>query len=198
MELLPFAKIGSEKELSDTLKELLETRYFTPELRKAIHAERIARIYDADENSLFQRIRRADEKGLFRREQQFLIALPAKRLGQEIDVAEVQEAHLDQGEAADPRFSEEKKDIRFETEEPVVLQGVIDAFFLETDEEGRQYAVLLDYKTDRVDSPERLIDLYRAQLSLYAETVADILQMPVREMWLYGFSEGLGAIRIPD
>ena len=80
----------------------------------------------------------------------------------------------------------------------MVLQGVIDAFFLETDEEGRQYAVLLDYKTDRVDSPERLIDLYRAQLSLYAETVADILQMPVREMWLYGFSEGLGAIRIPD
>ena len=52
--------------------------------------------------------------------------------------------------------------------------------------------------TDRMDSAGALIDRYRAQLSLYKETVEDILQLPVRETWLYGFSEGLGEIRIPE
>ena len=77
-----------------------------------------------------------------------------------------------------------------------VLQGVIDAFFVERDDEGREYAVLVDYKTDRVDSPERLKALYRTQLELYAEAITDITGLPVREMWLYGFSNGLGEIRL--
>ena len=57
---------------------------------------------------------------------------------------------------------------------------------------------IVDYKTDRMDSAGALIDRYRAQLSLYKETVEDILQLPVRETWLYGFNEGLGEIRIPE
>ena len=88
--------------------------------------------------------------------------------------------------------------LRYDTDEPVALQGVIDGFFLETDEAGERYAVLMDYKTDRVDSPEELILRYHAQLMLYKETIEGILHIPVREMWLYGFADGLGEIRVPD
>ena len=57
-------------------------------------------------------------------------------------------------------------------------------------------SVLMDYKTDRVDSPDDLIRRYSAQLSLYKETLEGILRLPVREVWLYGFSRGMGEIRM--
>ena len=84
----------------------------------------------------------------------------------------------------------------FDAGEPVALQGIIDAFFYETDEAGQNYVILVDYKTDRVDTPEKLIGRYRAQLSLYKETLESILQLPVREMWFYGFADGLGEIKM--
>ena len=202
MELLPFGEIGSRKEMTDSIKKILSSGAFAPELRRVIRPDRIAGFYSDEKGSLFCRMREADRQGLLYKEQQFLIGLPAKRLGQEIPL---QEAVQETEEAEDAwenvtgiREPVIVGDARFDTEEPVVLQGIVDAFFLETDEEGKQYVVLMDYKTDRVDSPGMLIDRYRAQLSLYAETVSDILQLPVREMWMYGFSEGLGAIRIPD
>ena len=184
MELLPFEQIGSKKEMRETLKELLAGPFFTEDLRKALRVDKIEQFYSDAPDSLFQRMKRAKQRGDLHVEQQFLIGLPARRLGQEIPLQE------EDGEQADGG--------RFATEEPVVLQGIIDGFFLEKDEEGKPYAVLMDYKTDRVDSPEQLIDRYYAQMSLYRETIEDILQLPVREMWLYGFSAGLGEIRIPD
>ena len=184
MELLPFDRIGSRKEMRETLKELLAGPFFTEDLRKVLRVDKIEQFYSDAPDSLFQRMKRAKERGDLHVEQQFLIGLPARRLGQEIPLQE--------------EDGEQVGDGHFATEEPVVLQGIIDGFFLEKDEEGQPYAVLMDYKTDRVDHPEQLIDRYYAQMSLYRETIEDILQVPVREMWLYGFSAGLGEIRIPD
>ena len=53
--------------------------------------------------------------------------------------------------------------------EGVLVQGIIDVFWLENDK-----IVLLDYKTDRVNAAQELIDRYSTQLELYADALGRI------------------------
>ena len=53
--------------------------------------------------------------------------------------------------------------------EGVLVQGIIDVFWLEEDK-----IVLLDYKTDRVNAAKELIDRYSTQLELYADALGRI------------------------
>lgn len=53
--------------------------------------------------------------------------------------------------------------------EGVLVQGIIDVFWLENDK-----IVLLDYKTDRVNAAKGLIDRYSTQLKLYADALGRI------------------------
>ncbi|PHV71570.1 helicase-exonuclease AddAB subunit AddA [Sporanaerobium hydrogeniformans] len=76
-------------------------------------------------------------------------------------------------------------------DEEILLQGIIDAFFIE--EDG---IVLVDYKTDYIDKEEQLKGVeklrkrYRVQLDLYAEAISRITKLPVKEKWLYLYSIG--------
>ena len=73
--------------------------------------------------------------------------------------------------------------------EPVLLQGVADAFILEDDG-----IILLDYKTDRVRTAELLRQRYSLQLQLYADALSEITGRPVKEKLLYSFALGKGVI----
>lgn len=68
--------------------------------------------------------------------------------------------------------------------EMILIQGIIDVFWLE--EDG---IVLLDYKTDRVDSGEQLRRMYAGQLELYADALERIFpeHIRVKEKYLYSF-----------
>lgn len=68
--------------------------------------------------------------------------------------------------------------------ELILIQGIIDVFWLE--EDG---IVLLDYKTDRVDSEEQLRRMYAEQLELYADALERIFPktIKVKEKYLYSF-----------
>ena len=70
-------------------------------------------------------------------------------------------------------------------EDLTLIQGIIDAFWEE--EDG---IVLLDYKTDRVETAQELVDRYEAQMRLYAEALERIYAQKgvrVKEMLLYSF-----------
>lgn len=67
-------------------------------------------------------------------------------------------------------------------EDTVVVQGIIDAYFIEGDE-----LVLLDYKTDRVKNIDELKDRYHVQLELYAKTLEKLTGMRVKEKLIYAF-----------
>ncbi len=71
------------------------------------------------------------------------------------------------------------------SKEMVLIQGIIDVFFREEDE-----LVLVDYKTDRVKTPEELANRYRAQMELYGEALEKAMGLPVKEKILYSFSLG--------
>ena len=66
--------------------------------------------------------------------------------------------------------------------ERIFIQGVVDSLFAEDDG-----LVLLDYKTDRLT--DGLAEKYTAQLSMYARAVESILGQPVKECYLYAFSD---------
>ena len=68
------------------------------------------------------------------------------------------------------------------SEEMVLIQGIIDVFF---EEEGEM--VLLDYKTDRVQNGKELADKYRAQIELYKSAIERAVGKRVKEQLLYSF-----------
>ena len=69
--------------------------------------------------------------------------------------------------------------------EKVLIQGIIDVFF---EEEGRY--VLLDYKTDAVQTAEELVKRYHVQLDYYAEALEQFSERRNTEKILYSFKLG--------
>ena len=114
-------------------------------LRPFLHSEAAARMAAAD------------ARGELRREQPFVIGVPASRLGSD-----------------------------FPESETILIQGIIDAFFLEEGTNGKKI-ILLDYKTDYVREPEELISRYRVQLDYYKEALERTSGLPVAQKLIYSF-----------
>lgn len=69
--------------------------------------------------------------------------------------------------------------------EQVILQGECDLLLIMPDE-----AIIVDYKTDRVEAADPLIESYSPQLELYASAVRQIISLPVKRCYLYSFALG--------
>ena len=69
-----------------------------------------------------------------------------------------------------------------QNEELILVQGIIDVYFEEDDT-----VVLMDYKTDKVESEETLIGRYQIQLDYYAEVLQKLLSKPVKDIVIYSF-----------
>lgn len=74
--------------------------------------------------------------------------------------------------------------LRIDRRHGTLLQGVIDCAF---EEDGRW--ILVDYKTDRIDSDEAFVQRHALQLSWYAEALERITGKPVAELWLYSLGK---------
>ncbi len=68
----------------------------------------------------------------------------------------------------------------YPAEEIILIQGIIDAYF---EEQGE--LVLVDYKTDCVESAEQLRNQYGIQLEYYAKALTQLTGKPVKERILY-------------
>ena len=101
------------------------------------------------------RMKRADRNGKLRKESQFVVGIPAREMG------------------------------KADSDELILLQGIIDAWFEEDDG-----LVLVDYKTDRVKEggEEILLDRYRIQLLYYAKALAQITGKKVKEAVIYSLA----------
>ncbi len=101
------------------------------------------------------RMQRAARAGELHREQPFVLGVTAGRI---------------------------RKEWNFDEE--ILVQGIIDAWFLEEDE-----IVLIDYKTDRIAFGEetRLVERYRAQLEYYQMALERLTGKKVKEKIIYSF-----------
>ena len=73
---------------------------------------------------------------------------------------------------------------KFPAEETVLIQGIIDVFF----EENGEF-ILLDYKTDKVDTGQQLIDRYKTQMDYYLEAIT-AMKGTVGQKIIYSFALG--------
>ena len=158
MELIPFG------ELPDDLGGIDGSEIIKSVIRKETASGRLSASEAEDVDSkkaaaflkdpLAARMVAAAKRGKLYREQPFFFAVPADR--------------FDKG---------------FPSDEDILVQGVIDAFF---EEDGK--LILLDYKTDRVRSSDRLISRYHRQLEIYADALSQIRGMEVSERLIYSFA----------
>ena len=108
------------------------------------------------QSALAARLASAQRAGTLHRETSFVMAIPARE--------------------ADPSR---------QSEEPVVVQGVIDAWFEEVGQ-----LVVLDYKTDKATEEAHYREKYTAQLSLYARALAMTEEKTVAEKLIYSTARG--------
>ena len=101
------------------------------------------------------RMWRADRENALYREQPFVLGIDAKEL-----------ANRFEGDAPEGEL--------------LLIQGIIDVFWIESDG-----IVLLDYKTDKIDSTDALWDRYEAQMDHYSRAIRQITGHPVKERILY-------------
>ena len=140
--------------LKNRLEEFLQRETISLRLTEEYaKAVSLPKILNFLEQELAYRMWRAQEQGLLYREQPFVLGIDAKRL--------------------DPDLPEGEK---------VLIQGIIDVFFIEDGE-----IVLLDYKTDVIDSLKALWNRYNVQIQYYEEALTKLMQMPVKERILYSF-----------
>ena len=76
---------------------------------------------------------------------------------------------------------EEIKKINKEDDEDILVQGVIDLFFIDKDDK----LILVDYKTDYVQNENELVEEYKGQLDLYKEALEQSLNKKVDKMCIY-------------
>ena len=108
-------------------------------------------------SSLGQRMGEAFRRGELKREKPFMMGISAAEL-----------------------------DNKFPQEEMVLIQGIIDAWFIEEGE-----IVLLDYKTDKVKEADELVKRYSIQLDLYKRALEAATGMNVKEVYIYSFALGM-------
>ena len=107
-------------------------------------------------SSVAGRMAEAEAQGNLYKEQPFVLGIEASRLSEE-----------------------------FPDEEKVLIQGIIDVYFIE---DGK--IVLLDYKTDVVKTGEELKKRYQTQIDYYTEALEKITGLRVKEKILYSFALG--------
>ena len=139
------------------------------------------------------RMKKAYENKKLYREQKFM------KLFQYTDILkfrkQMYEMNTDREESVDEKIKNIISQIEFyekDKNEDVIIQGIIDAFFIETNEKGEEEIVLVDYKTDGMKTgkinKKHLIDKYKIQLDLYKEALSSILNINIKQSYLYSFA----------
>ncbi len=79
-----------------------------------------------------------------------------------------------------------KSILSIDTDAKLLVQGVIDCYYQNA---AGKYTVL-DFKTDRVDNAETIIERYREQLLLYRRAVKELIGVEASECTIYSFHLG--------
>ena len=152
MELADFRQTTEAGILAD-VERIFELGLFNDVYREKIKADKIVKMIGS---SLGQRMAAADLRGELYRERQFYMMM-----------------------TPDEILGNHEKD---NTDETIVVQGIIDAYFIEAGQ-----IVLMDYKTDSVKKSEELVRKYHVQLDKYADVLEQLTGMKVKEKIIYSF-----------
>lgn len=162
-------RFDAEEKAAEQLAQMLETEQLTQEMYEFINPRQVEKFVYSDTG---RRMKAAAQNGKLYRERAFVMGFTAEELA----------AFGISGESGAEQHTETEK------EDLTLIQGIMDAFWME--EDG---LVLLDYKTDRIDSAQELAARYEVQLQLYAEALERVYAkqgLRVKEKILYSFRLG--------
>ncbi|MCD7806965.1 MAG: PD-(D/E)XK nuclease family protein, partial [Lachnospiraceae bacterium] len=177
LELTDFTALpDSPKGWEQSMARMVEQSRLALQQKDCISAEKL---FQFGESLLAKRMAKAAREGRLRKEQAFFLGVPAGEVNRAVRSGSAGEGLREAGihDEGNPRSEI--------SEELVLIQGIIDAFFEE--EDG---AVLLDYKTDRVRNGQELADKYHTQMRYYTKAIEQALGKKVKEVILYSFCLG--------
>lgn len=155
-ELLPFSDILSESDVKQFIRNLVTNGTIPEFWEELIPTDKI---YEFCLSDLGQRMAHAEKTKQLHRERPFVMGVPVREIY--------------------PQMSS-----GIDTNERILVQGVIDAYFEEDDG-----IVLVDYKTDRIPGGEAgdriLIQRYKVQMDYYQTAIEQITGKKVKERILY-------------
>ena len=163
MELLDYSSINSIEDMDKEIDRITALNFFNDEDRNSLNRNYIRNFYSDDEKSLFRRMKKAGEKGLLFREKAFLMGMKPHEI---------------------PGLNYKKEDFG---DDMITVQGIMDAFFYEINENGEKTITIVDYKTDKVRKPEELVERYSVQLYLYAISLSMITDAKINGIIFYCF-----------
>ena len=182
MECYDFA---SEKSVHEQMEAMEKEEKITADMRTLVK-ERIVADFVSSETG--KRMALAQRMGALYREKPFVMGFTEEELenygfgaGAQMIENEVQTENAQQ-EIVLENVSREN---HMHEEDLTLIQGIIDVFWIEDDG-----IIVLDYKTDRVDTAQELIDRYATQLKLYADALERVFatrKLKVKEILIYSF-----------
>ncbi len=172
MELFPNAEVTTREQVEIVLDEMWSAGRLPEETKQFITTDKV---YAFVTSNLGKRMHEADKQGKLFKEKQFVVGVSAKRL-----------FHENSDMNASEEIQEKLQHIDDWTT-PIVVQGIIDAYFQESDK-----LILLDYKTDQVKEgqEETLVKRYETQLRYYKDTLEQLTGLEVAETYIYSFALG--------
>lgn len=183
MECYDFA---SEKSVQEQMEAMEKEEKITADMRALVKVQTVADFVSSETG---KRMALAQRMGALYREKPFVMGFTEEELerygfgaGAQMIENEVQTENAQQ-EIVLENVSREN---HMHEEDLTLIQGIIDVFWIEDDG-----ITVLDYKTDRVDTAQELIDRYATQLKLYADALERVFaarKLKVKEILIYSFS----------
>lgn len=181
---------------AEQVEQMVADGKLTEEMKKLVKLSLVENFLQSD---IGARMRAAEQAGCLYREKAFVMGFTPEELAafgfgemqKDAGVSCVRENADGTQENADGMRGNPGEVKSPDGEDLTLIQGIIDVFWVE--EDG---IVVLDYKTDRVDTAEQLKNRYAAQLKLYGEALERIFnkgngkKIRVKECLLYSFRLG--------
>lgn len=182
MECYDFA---SEKSVYEQMEAMEKEEKITADMRALVKEQTVADFVSSETG---KRMALAQRGGALYREKPFVMGFTEEELerygfgaGAQMIENEAQTENAQQ-EIMSENVSQEN---HMHEEDLTLIQGIIDVFWIEDDG-----ITVLDYKTDRVDTAQELIDRYATQLKLYADALERVFatrKLKVKEILIYSF-----------
>lgn len=175
----------SEKSVQEQMDAMEKEEKITADMRALVKEQIVADFVSSETG---KRMALAQRMGALYREKPFVMGFTEEELenygfgaGAQMIENEVQTENAQQ-EIVLENVSREN---HMHEEDLTLIQGIIDVFWIEDDG-----ITVLDYKTDRVDTAQELIDRYATQLKLYADALERVFatrKLKVKEILIYSF-----------
>lgn len=182
MECYDFA---SEKSVHEQMEAMEKEEKIIADMRALVKEQIVADFVSSETG---RRMALAQRGGALYREKPFVMGFTEEELerygfgaGAQMIENEAQTENAQQ-EIMSENVSQEN---HMHEEDLTLIQGIIDVFWIEDDG-----ITVLDYKTDRVDTAQELIDRYATQLKLYADALERVFatrKLKVKEILIYSF-----------